>query len=147
MRIKGYVGKLPRPRTWDEAVSILQANAGAFFSNVPQADWLTFARAMFSEQDGQLTLRYDPALMHTLDAFTEETPLPEMWPQFEALAKCPVLGIRGENSDLLSPETFAEMARRHPAFQSYTVKGQGHAPLLLDAPTISVIAEFVARFG
>jgi pimeloyl-ACP methyl ester carboxylesterase len=55
----------------------------------------------------------------------------------------PVLGIRGENSDLLSIETFAEMARRHPRFETYTVPGQGHAPLLLDTISIERIAAFV----
>jgi len=76
-----------------------------------------------------------------------DAPPPEpLWPQFEALAGVPVLGIRGEHSDLLSAGTFAEMARRHPAFESLVVEGQGHPPLLLDAPTICAIARFVARF-
>ena len=55
------------------------------------------------------------------------------------------MGIRGENSDILSAETFVEMGQRHPRFESLVVKGQGHAPLLLDAPTIAAIAEFVER--
>ena len=36
-----------------------------------------------------------------------------------------------------------EMRRRHPAFSSYVVKDQGHAPLLRDAETIEAIAQFL----
>jgi pimeloyl-ACP methyl ester carboxylesterase len=59
------------------------------------------------------------------------------------LRNVPVLTLRGENSDLLSPETLAEMARRHPRFEAHTVAGQGHAPLLLDAPTLARIEAFI----
>ena len=145
MRIKGYVGILPPLSSWKEAVELFRRTAGAHFTNVADADWETYARQTFFEDHGRLQLRYDPALARTLDTVNADAPLPEMWPQFEALANVPVLGIRGENSDILSPATFTEMSRRHPRFESHIVKGQGHAPLLLDQPTISAIADFVGR--
>jgi len=145
MRIKGYVGNLSPLSSWKEAVELFRRMAGAHFTNVSDADWETYARQTFVEDHGRLQLRYDPALARTLEAVNADAQSPEMWPQFEALANVPVLGIRGENSDILSPATFAEMAKRHPNFKSLIVKGQGHAPLLLDAPTISAIAEFVGR--
>jgi pimeloyl-ACP methyl ester carboxylesterase len=146
MRIKSYIGKLPTLTSWSEAIDFLRQSACLHFTNVPAADWESYARQTFAEEDGRFRLRYDPALARTLDTFTPEAPPPEpLWPQFEALASIPVLGIRGERSDLLSAETFAEMGRRHPAFQSLVVEGQGHPPLLLDAPTISTIANFIAR--
>ena len=74
-----------------------------------------------------------------------DKPIPALWPQFEALAPVPVLAIRGENSDLLSAQTLAEMARRHPLFEAMTVPGQGHAPLLRDEPTLARIEGFIAR--
>ena len=72
-------------------------------------------------------------------------PTPELWPQFAALAHVPVLAIRGENSDILSQRTLAEMGARHPRLATVTVRGQGHAPFLRDAPTISAVAGFLAR--
>ena len=72
-------------------------------------------------------------------------PTPELWPQFSALTHVPVLAIRGENSDILSPKTVAEMQARHPRLGAITVRGQGHAPLLRDATAISAIAGFLAR--
>ena len=59
----------------------------------------------------------------------------------------PVLAIRGENSDLLSRETLAGMARRHPNLETLTVPGQGHAPLLMDEPTLARIEAFIARIA
>ena len=59
--------------------------------------------------------------------------------------RVPVLAIRGDNSDLLSAKTLAEMRSRHPRLTTVSVPGQGHAPLLKDAPTIRAIAEFLAH--
>jgi len=61
-----------------------------------------------------------------------------------SLASVPVLAIRGEHSDLLSPRTLAEMALRHPNLQKLTVSGQGHAPLLSDETTLRRISTLAA---
>jgi pimeloyl-ACP methyl ester carboxylesterase len=53
--------------------------------------------------------------------------------------------VRGGNSDLLSEATVIEMQRRHPRFTSVTVPGEGHAPLLRDAPTQDAIARFLSE--
>jgi hypothetical protein len=37
------------------------------------------------------------------------------------------------------------MSTRHPRLVTFNVRGQGHAPLLRDAPTIGAIAGFLAR--
>jgi pimeloyl-ACP methyl ester carboxylesterase len=145
LRIKSYVGKLPALASWKQAIAFLRHSACLHFTDVPDTDWQTYARQTFAEQNGKFQLRYDPALARTLESITPDTPLPPMWQQFEALRHIPVMGIRAENSDLLSAATFAEMARRHPAFRALEVKGQGHPPLLLDAPTIAAIVEFVDR--
>ena len=144
-RIRGYVGKLPAPRSWSDAVNLAKSIMGAQFTGLSEAEWETYARLTFIEKEGRFSARYDPNLMRPLAALDLEAPLPELWPQFEGLAHVPVLAIRGENTDLLSEATLSGMAARHPRFESHTVPGQGHAPLLLDEPTISVIAQFVAK--
>ena len=70
--------------------------------------------------------------------------IPALWPQFESLAQVPVLGIRGELSDLPA-RALAAMAERHPKFEQLTVSGQGHAPLLRDAVSLERIAGFASR--
>lgn len=60
------------------------------------------------------------------------------------LAPIPVLAIRGENSDLLSPATLAAMAAAHQGLELITARGQGHAPLLIHNQLIQRITAFVA---
>jgi pimeloyl-ACP methyl ester carboxylesterase len=146
-RIRGYVGKLPQPRSWSDATALAKSVMGAQFTGLNEVDWETYARLTFEEKDGQFQPRYDANLMRPLAELDLEAPLPQLWPQYEGLAHVPVLGIRGENSDLLSPETFAAMAARHPRFESLVVPGQGHAPLLLDEETIERIAGFVRKIA
>jgi pimeloyl-ACP methyl ester carboxylesterase len=145
MRIKGYVGKLPQPRTFEEAAEILRRLFDAQFPALTQADWLASARRTFKEDKGRLVPTYDVNLAKTMAGFDLERPLPPLWKEFDALRHVPVMAIRGANSDLLSAETLAAMGARHPALETLEVADQGHAPLLADADTISRIADFVGR--
>ena len=144
-RIQSYVGKLPRPTSWAGAVEIAKGIMGAHFTGLSEADWEAYARQTFEETEAGFAPRYDAAIMKAFAQMDLDKPIPALWPQFEALAPVPVLAIRGENSDLLSPQTLAEMALRHPHFEAMTVPGQGHAPLLRDEPTLARIEAFIAR--
>ena len=144
-RIQSYVGKLPRPSSWAGAVEIAKGIMGAHFTGLSEADWEAYARQTFEETEAGFAPRYDAAIMKAFAQMDLDKPIPALWPQFEALAPVPVLAIRGENSDLLSPQTLAEMARRHPNIESMTVPGQGHAPLLMDEATLVRIEAFIAR--
>ena len=144
-RIRGYVGRFPPPRDWDDAVRTIQGYAGAQFTGLSAEDWLYFARTTFVERDGALASRYDPALTESLRALDPAKPLPVLWEQFAGLSGAPLLVVRGETTDLLSEDTTAEMLRRHPDAALFTVPGQGHAPLLHDPATLARIARFVHR--
>ena len=144
-RIQSYVGKLPTPTSWAGAVDVAKGIMGTHFTRLSEADWLAYARLTFEETEAGFAPRYDAAIMKAFAQMDLDKPIPALWPQFEALAPVPVLAIRGENSDLLSPGTLAEMARRHPNFDALTVPGQGHAPLLMDELTLSRIDAFLAR--
>jgi pimeloyl-ACP methyl ester carboxylesterase len=143
-RIRGYVGKLPSPNSWTDAIAMFKQTSGAHFTALSDAEWMDYARLTLDEKDGRLVSRYDPMLMKVLEALDLEAPIPDLWPQFEGLSHLPLLVIRGENSDLLSEATLAEMLKRHPQAQSFIVPGQGHAPLLLDEPSITRICGFIA---
>ena len=143
MRIRGYVGKLPQPVTWADAADLAKSIMSAQFTGLDEAQWDAYARLTFEQTNGKLQARYDPLLSKGLETLDFESPLPNLWPQFEGLRNVPVLALRGENSDLLSPATVAEMQQRHPRMETHTVAGQGHAPLLLDKPTIDRIVAFI----
>ena len=145
LRIKRYVGKLPPIPSMREAIALMRMTAGVDFSGVSPQEWDDYARLTFIEKDGKVLLRYDPELSHTLDSVEPDVAPEEHWDDFAALSDVAMLAIRGANSDILSPEVFAEMARRAPRLEQAVVEGQGHAPLLLDQPTISRIADFVRK--
>lgn len=145
LRIKRYVGKLPPIPSMRDAIGLMRLTAGVDFSGVSPKEWEIYARMTFVEKDGKVLLRYDPELNHALDVVKPDVEPESYWDDFAALADLPLLAIRGANSDILSPAVFDEMARRAPRMERHTVEGQGHAPLLLDEPTITRIADFVRR--
>ena len=143
-RIRSYIGKLPAPGSWPDAVDLLKRVNSEQFSGLDEAEWQIFARTTFEEKAGRIVGRYDTRLMNTLAGIDLEAPLPDMWPQFEGLRHVPVLVLRGENSDLLSAATVSQMQARHGHCEAFTVPGQGHAPLLVDTASITRIADFIA---
>jgi pimeloyl-ACP methyl ester carboxylesterase len=140
-RIAGYVGRTPTPASWEDAARIVAGFSARAFPAVPAEQWSEVARAWFNERDGRPAPGYDPKLGRAISV--TDGPPPALWPQFTALACAPLLVLRGQNSDLLSEATVAEMCRRHPDCAAATVPGQGHAPLLKDLPTMTAIARFL----
>ena len=143
-RIKGYVGKLPTPRTLQEGAQILRQVSGPQFPGFTDQQWDAMARGTWREGETGLSLNYDPNLMKTLEGLNLEAPLPDLWPLFEGLKPFPILAIRGSHSDLLSAETVQAMQARHPRLVAVTVPGQGHAPAL-DGKLIEIIRDFVVE--
>jgi pimeloyl-ACP methyl ester carboxylesterase len=144
MRIKSYVGKLPQPRTFAEGAEILRRLFHSQFPRLGPDDWLAAAHRMFKEENGLLVTTYDPKLATTLAGVDLERPIANLWKEFDALTHVPLMVIRGANSDILSASTVAQMKARHPALETVEVPDQGHAPLLAEADTISLIARFAA---
>lgn len=90
-----------------------------------------------------MVINYDTRLARALASFDPAHPLPDMWPQFDALASIPLMVIRGANSDLLSAATVEAMRARRAAMAILEIPDQGHAPLLVEADTITQIASFL----
>jgi pimeloyl-ACP methyl ester carboxylesterase len=145
VRIKSYLGRLPQPKSLDDAADILRHLFAAQFPKLGPDDWTAFARRTFKEQDGSFKPRYDPKLAEALKTVDMARSVPPLWKEFDALASVPVMVVRGANSDVLAAETVAAMRARRPDLVALEVPDQGHAPLLAESAVIAEIGTFIAR--
>ena len=140
-RIAGYTGK-----------ALDFANIGALeaylrvvhapFGDLTDQQWRHMAETSALRLDnGKIALAYDPAIG---DNF-RTGPLDDvdMWGFWDAIP-CPVLVIRGQNSDLLLKEHAEEMIRRGPKAELAQIAGCGHAPALMASDQIALVRDWVA---
>ena len=92
MRIKGYVGKLPQPRSFEEGAEILRRLFDAQFPKLGPDDWLASAHRTFRQENGALVPTYDVKLAKTLEGVDFEKPFPPLWKEFDALEPQPADG-------------------------------------------------------
>ncbi|MFN7269701.1 MAG: alpha/beta fold hydrolase [Cereibacter sp.] len=144
-RISGYLGRNPAARTHAELAESLPRLSPGFFA-VPADRWLAEARLHYRETSDGLRITYDPALR---DAFLAALsgPAADAWPLFDACDGLPLGLIRGENSDLLSQETAAEMRRRRPDMLFAEVPDRAHIPFLDEPESLQVIHAVLERIG
>ncbi len=148
MRIKGYVGRtLPPGFRWADLVTAMILANRDVFPTLDRAGFERFARRLHRDVDGRPVLDYDPRLAETLATISPEAPMPDLWAAFDTLGDVPVQVLRGTLSDILSANTVAAMAARHPGLEAVEVANQGHAPLLEDTATLDAIVGFLDRAG
>ena len=143
IRIKSYVGKLPVPRSFEEGADILRWWFHAQFPKLAPQDWIAFAQRTWREHRGRLVPDYDLKVARTLQA-ADLQHLPTLWSHFDALARVPLMVIRGARSDMLASTTLQAMLKRRSEIDIAVVGDQGHAPLLTEPKLIRRIADFVA---
>ncbi|MEM9047743.1 MAG: alpha/beta hydrolase [Pseudomonadota bacterium] len=144
MRIADYLGVAPPPDFEAAAAALRLANAESF-PGIPPDAWLRFARQIYDDRDGRPVLSYDPALRDTVQAALAATEGDvSLWQLFEALSACPMLVLRGANSDILCAETVAQMAQRRPGLTHVEIADRGHAPFLDEAVALMAIDRVLA---
>ena len=99
--------------------------------------------AMRTGEDGRLYYKYDPKLFQITGkaAVLEQ---PSLWECLERTL-CPTLVVRGETSDVLSPELVDRMVEALPNGEAVEVAGAGH-PVPYDQPEefLRVLKDFLA---
>ncbi|MBV7259570.1 alpha/beta fold hydrolase [Erythrobacter crassostreae] len=143
-RIGTYVGQGGSYPTWIHAArSLSEVHSGAF----PDFDldqWLEMAkRTLVVSQNGRISYDYDMAIAEPFKVPGNAAP-PDLWPAYDALRDVPMVLLRGELSDLLTPETVAKMVERNPAMKVVTVPRVGHAPTLDEPEARAAIDELLA---
>ena len=93
--------------------------------------------------DGGWQLKVDPAVGRAPRPSPEAARAASQawWAALESL-RCPVLVVRGSESDILSRETAAAMQARQPRLRRVDVDGVGHAPTLAEPIAVAALDAF-----
>ena len=150
VRIGTYLGA---PVTFDseqQGADALWALSKGFGPHTPQ-QWLALSKPMLRPASdapgGKLRLHYDPALAVPFKQATQESTLQgekALWQLYDNIT-APTLVLRGAESDLLSPATAKSMGQRGPKARLVEFAGVGHAPTVISADQVAVVAEFFAE--
>ncbi|ALP63418.1 alpha/beta fold hydrolase [Paraburkholderia caribensis] len=147
-RIGSYLGQPVSFATQQEVIDHAALLAQSFGPLTPE-EWREINSPLVHERDGAWRFRYDPRIA---EPFTKTTPelaaLGEaaLWQSFAAI-EGPVLVVRGEQSDLLSRETVAQMIEKGRNVSSVEIPGVGHAPAFLSADQIDIVKRFFIGDG
>lgn len=143
-RIIAYVRNLPHHfETRAEADTYLRQNFSGF-GITDEALWQHFINHSLRETEGRWKLKTDPAILTPIQRDTQNfteihaVDLTGLWLQIQ----CPTLILRGETSDLLTPETVSAMLSSNIQARAETIPGCGHAPHLSDASQIAILQRF-----
>jgi pimeloyl-ACP methyl ester carboxylesterase len=140
-RIAEYVGADPRFASLEELEAYLR-RVHAPFGPMSDQDWRHLALQGYRRlEGGGFGLAYDPAIGQAFRANGLKDV--DLWPVWDAI-RCPVLVLHGAESDLLLPETAAEMQRHGPAAKVVDFPGVGHAPALVAENTIAVVRDWLS---
>lgn len=142
-RILSYVGKDLRFGSWDEAAAAIESNQKGAFEDYSRDDWVKMAKRNCREENGEIRFDYDMAIAEPFKT-TGPTPHIDLWPLFSALARKPLLVVRGEKSDLLTAATAVKMQETALGAKLATVTGVGHAPELNEPEAVAAIDAFLA---
>jgi pimeloyl-ACP methyl ester carboxylesterase len=139
-RIAMYVGKAPRFGSMAEAERYVRSVSTSFGAHTDRQWRHLTEHNTRVENDGGIRMNYDPGIAVAFSA----TPLEDvvLWESWDRI-RCPVLILRGAESDLLLPEIAQEMLRRGPPARLVEFPGVGHAPTLMSAAQIEPVCEFL----
>ena len=142
-RIKTYAGSPPSFATVTELEAFLR-QVYQPFGWLSEAQWRRLTETSVRRlPNGRITPHYDPAMALQLTAHPDDYLI---WQHYDAL-NLPVLLLRGVASDLVLPETAAEMRRRGPGacglLQHMEVPGCGHAPALNVLQQLEWVTDFI----
>ena len=137
-RIAAYLAAIPESfADLAEAETLVRS---APYGALTDAQWAHMAATFVRPGPaGRLSVHYDPAIAAPLTG--AEPTDQDLWPIW-AKIDIPRLVVRGADSDLLLPETLARMQSDGAA--AHLVPDAGHAPALMDPPTIEAIRRFLA---
>ncbi len=139
LRILDYFGKGPNFKD-GAAAELYFRQVYSAFGNLTDEQWRHLTETSLRAADGQLRLHYDPKIAAPFQA--QEVDDIDLWALWDAIS-CPVMLLRGAESDLLTRETAEAMTGRGPKASFLEFPACGHAPALLDPGQIRPVVEWL----
>jgi pimeloyl-ACP methyl ester carboxylesterase len=141
-RIVSYVGNDPRFPSMDGLDAYIR-EIYAPFGPLTDAQWESLVASSAREtEEGDIALSYDPGIAQPLRAMPVEDI--DLWAVWDAV-RCPVLLLRGSESDVLLAETAAGMRSRGPKVDFMEIEGIGHAPTLMSEKQVADVRGWFVR--
>jgi pimeloyl-ACP methyl ester carboxylesterase len=148
VRIGTYLGQAGHFGSVQEAADAMWAISQNFGPHTPE-QWLALSRPMLRRvsdaADAPWRLHYDPAIAVPFKQETEESARQGeamLWQLYDNI-KAETLVIRGQQSDLLSPQTAQAMTQRGPRARLVEFEGVGHAPTLIAPDQLAAVTGFL----
>jgi len=142
-RIGSYVGTDPRYGSFEELEKALRTTS-APFGPLTDTQWRFLAEHYAKRlTDGGWTSHYDPGIAVNIRKVQPAQDV-ALWPVWEQV-KCPVLVLRGAQSDLLTAETAEKMQQRPFPTEVVEIAGVSHAPALLDEHQIGLVRDWLYK--
>lgn len=139
-RIGDYVGHKEKFADYASLKNYLM-NVHASFGDLTDEQWEHLCtHSGRKNEDGSWSLHYDPSIALNFRAAAAVDI--DLWPLWEQIT-CPVLVLRGEDSDLLTRDVAHQMLERGPAAELIEFPGCGHAPALMDKDQIRAISSWL----
>src|SRR5690606_19616018 len=145
-RIGEYVNDPTDFASFEDAVAYMRT-VNASFGEHTDSEWQHLTRYVVKQEGNRWLKDYDPAIGRPFahwDAKEAAAGEAILWRAFEAIA-CPTLLLRGRRSDLLLEDTAQEMVQRNKNVRLVQLEDVGHAPTLMNAQHLELVAEFLLR--
>lgn len=143
-RIGSYIGDDLRFDSFQQARDYIRTISAPFGPHT-DAEWDKLAADVLRQtDDGRWRRHYDVSLALPFKVMTEESAQQgeaALWAAYDAV-RCPVLLVRGAQSDLLTPETAQQMTLRGPRARLVELPGVGHAPTFMHDDQIALARAF-----
>ncbi len=140
-RISGYVGADPLFADLDAACAYF-SRVHAAFGPLSSAQWRRLTKRSTRSVEGGYRLTYDPAIAIAFNAALGRDI--DLWGLWDSVS-CPVLALRGIDSDLLRAATCEEMTRRGPVCKAVEFPDCGHAPALIDDRQRATVVDWLVE--
>jgi esterase len=150
-RIRAYVGNAPE-RFPDETslVTWFRENYPEMLGHLNDDDLRAWAmHSVKLGQAGGYVWRMDPAIRRAQQPGRVDAPpqpVPDLW-SLALEIRCPVLLLRGETSDILSPDVAERFVAALPDARLVVVPGVGHAPTLSEPEAVAALQSFLPGAG